>query len=229
MELAVCLVIGLLVAVCALSLSLKTACGGGAETPESREDIFVNHSSRSPLPPVTYRYPALSGENPFDIHATGDYFLYANGLSYLSENPGDFSDPHGNETLRDIVPMGYKTLIVYRRSMLIMSGRVLKAWEDGAHTGHEESRNGPARSAAKNRDFYPRGGYSLFVNATRDSLGRLCWSGITQVRPDASGWSLGDHVWDEKGRIAQYALGQSIAHKDYMYLVSLLVDWHCWH
>lgn len=70
-----------------------------------------------------YNFP-LNCPSPFDEHFDGNYFVYANKFSNLGRSISEFSF----DTFVKYIPMGYKTIIINQREMLIENGELIKEW-----------------------------------------------------------------------------------------------------
>jgi len=75
----------------------------------------------STYPIITYDFPKGDKKHPFDINADGKYFIYASGFSYL------FNEIDMNE-IANVIPMGYKILIILERISIIEAGIAIKDW-----------------------------------------------------------------------------------------------------
>jgi hypothetical protein len=170
-------------------------------------------------------YPPGSRGNPFDARAEGTFFIYASGLTLLSDDYNDFSDPYHNRALRDVIPIGYTTLCVYRRSMLVSDGRVIQRWEEPQAGAVRNRENQICRSG----DDPFAGKYSLFRNVCADGNSRLWWDGGKIARPGTDSWQLGDFLWSDGDQIREFALRQSVANAGYLFLISRLAAWYDWH
>ncbi|NVJ62270.1 MAG: hypothetical protein HWE27_17920 [Gammaproteobacteria bacterium] len=71
------------------------------------------------VPSIKYSIPKDSQENPFDRLGESKFFLYANGLTYSTSNLDLFARIRSNQMIIDAIPMGYKSILVLEKRMLL--------------------------------------------------------------------------------------------------------------
>ena len=72
-------------------------------------------------PEFKYDFP-IGISDPFDFDFKGDYFVFANAFSNLSDSLEDFSI----KNLSENIPMGYKTIVLQKRTYAIANGKMVK-------------------------------------------------------------------------------------------------------
>ncbi|WP_172208109.1 hypothetical protein [Pseudolactococcus hodotermopsidis] len=82
---------------------------------------------------VRYEYPISCWQHPFDISSDLDYYIDASGFTYSGEK-SDFDNPISNLTLRQKIPMGYKTLILLRRYFILDKTGII--WKNSQTIGY---------------------------------------------------------------------------------------------
>lgn len=84
---------------------------------------------------ILYDFPKNSTQ-PYDINNSANYFVYANQFSNLAATLSELSI----EVLRENIPMGYKTIIINRRSLIIEQGHLIKEWEPGVAKSEDDAK-----------------------------------------------------------------------------------------
>lgn len=72
---------------------------------------------------LKYNFPE-NNSDPFDIDFNGNYFAFANAFSNLSNSLSDFSI----DILGKNIPMGYKTIIILNRLIVLSNGMEIARW-----------------------------------------------------------------------------------------------------
>ena len=74
---------------------------------------------------LKYDFP-IGNKDPFEKDdSDGNYFVYANAHSNLGKELDEFSI----DILSQNIPMGYKTIIVCQRLLMISDGKIIQDWD----------------------------------------------------------------------------------------------------
>jgi hypothetical protein len=74
---------------------------------------------------LKYDFP-IGNKDPFENdNSDGNYFVYANAHSNLGKELDEFSI----DILSQNIPMGYKTIIVCQRVLMIFDGKIIQDWD----------------------------------------------------------------------------------------------------
>ena len=158
---------------------------------------------------VKYHFPT-GNPAPFDLYFEGHFFISARGLSNLSADLNDFSI----DRLSENVPMGYKTIIVSKRMLLLQRGDTIKTWEQPSI---DKGKIKPHYYALSNQE------YTYFDES---------WQQEVQTdhiyKPSAQDQSLDALQWNDFKACHQYSKAHSEQYQDWV-LISKIIDVIPWH
>lgn len=153
------------------------------------------------------------GQNPFDIHAKGNYFVYANAYSNLSPDLSAFS----LEELDKHIPMGYKTIVICHRVSLIGKGTELASWPfNEAQRLKTDAYSGKYFLTAEKP-------YNWFVPDWERSI-----ETAVIYRPETKDAALISGIWDDIEICRNFALKHSLENNSSC-LISVVIDAISWH
>ncbi|HAS42291.1 MAG TPA: hypothetical protein DCS93_17570 [Microscillaceae bacterium] len=155
---------------------------------------------------VRYNFP-MDNPHPFDLHFEGNFFVNANGLSNLSTTITDFSLPN----LTENIPMGYKTILLCKRVLLLQRRNAIKTWGEPSHKTKQS--------------------YCAISNQTYSHFNAQ-WQQEVQTyqlyKPNYGDLSLDASTWKNFNSCHQYAQAHSIKF-DQLVLIATIVDVIHWH
>lgn len=161
---------------------------------------------------LKYNFPK-SNSAPFDHLFEGNYFVFANAYSNLSENLKDFSF----SIFEQNIPMGYKTITICQRILHIQNGKILKEWpiQDG---NDGDSKINSVKYFLTSNKLHPQ--HIIDWNRNIESA--------AIKRPELSDGSLNSFIWYNIEQCKEYAEKLSNETKSEI-LISVIIDTINWH
>lgn len=153
---------------------------------------------------LKYDFPK-GNSDPFDAEFNGNYFAYANAFSNLAKDLNEFS----LNVLAQNIPMGYKTIILCKRLVLITNGLVLNEW----------------MHPVENKKYFITSDKTLLFY--RQDWERNVETNVLYI-PIAKDASLVSSTWDNLDEGIEYAKQKSIEHACKM-LISEMIESISWH
>ncbi|MCE5284825.1 MAG: hypothetical protein LLG02_03105 [Pelosinus sp.] len=73
---------------------------------------------------IKYNFPDNAGCTPFSRNLYYHHFIDASGFTFLGEYD-DFKNPYKNEKVQAVIPMGYKSILIFERAYLYENGELI--------------------------------------------------------------------------------------------------------
>ncbi|OCA85631.1 hypothetical protein A8F94_12175 [Bacillus sp. FJAT-27225] len=172
---------------------------------------------KNKLPPISFPFPLDSQKHPFDMNAKGRYFIYASGFSFLAENPEHLSlNGPCFHKIKEVIPMGYKTISVNERVAFIMDGEILK--EEMEVPDQNET-----REIFKDRSD----GYTIYSNT---KIYFKKYDAFADKLSKNDNWGYWDTIWESKQDAVNHAITVSEQDRGLnLLLVCRVLDSMNWH
>ncbi len=157
----------------------------------------------------TYNFP-LDCPSPFDVHFDGNYFVYANKFSNLGKSISEFSF----DTFVKYIPMGYKTIIINQREVLIQNGRLIKEWNLPEYAVNEQREDYILYSEKELKQFVTDWDRFVISNIIRN--------------PMATSADLKSSIWIDKQKCMNYGKEFSRIYNCKILLSKVIksISWH---